>query len=136
MTHQYINPPELFNSLESGFSQVVLSQGTRLIHLSGQTAWNAEKRIIGGNDLQAQAQQALSNVQTALQAAGGSLDDVVSLRIYIVNYQRDEDGLAIVNALRTYFPTERAPATTWIGVQALASPDFRVEIEAMAVLEK
>ena len=106
-----------------------------MIHLSGQTAWDAEKRLIGGSDLQAQAEQALSNVQTALVAAGGTLDDVVTLRIYIVDYQPDRDGIAIVNALQAVFSPEKAPTTTWIGVQSLANPDFRIEIEAMAVLE-
>ena len=81
-----------------------------------------------------QARQALRNVQAAVEAVGGTLADVVALRIYIVNY-RPEQADAVGSALREFFPKEKRPASTWIGVSALAVPDFLIEIEATAVLE-
>jgi enamine deaminase RidA (YjgF/YER057c/UK114 family) len=102
--------------------------------LSGQTAWDAQKRLVGGASLVQQTRQALRNVQLAVEAAGGMLRDVVSLRIYIVNY-RPEHAEAVGTALREFFPPENPPASTWIGVAALAVPDFMVEIEATAVLD-
>lgn len=131
---EYLNPDELFPSLPYGFSQVVTSQGGKLVFMSGQVAWDADMRLLGGMDLQAQAMHSLRNVERAVQAAGGSLQDVVSLRIYIVDYKLDESE-SIQAALKTIFPTHRAPASTWIGVRALAHPDFLVEIEATAVIE-
>ena len=67
-------------------------------------------------------------------SAGGTLKDVVALRIYVVDYQA-ECGTAVGIALREFFSAENPPASTWIGVSALAVPEFLIEIEATAVLE-
>jgi enamine deaminase RidA (YjgF/YER057c/UK114 family) len=131
---EHLNPKTLFPSLPHGFSQIVVASGRKRVFISGQTAWDAEKRIVGGSSLLEQARQALRNVQTAIEAAGGKLRDVVALRIYIVNYQA-ESASAIGNALREFFSPENSPASTWIGVSALAVPDFLIEIEATAVLD-
>lgn len=134
MPKQYINPDSLFPSLQSGFSQIVVTSGAKTIYISGQTAWNAKKEIIGADDLAEQARQALRNVETAVKAAGGTLADVVALRIYIVNY-KPENASAIGDVLRDFFPEERRPVSTWIGVSSLAVSSFLIEIEATAVLE-
>jgi len=134
MPREYINPKTLFSSLEHGFSQIVSASGAKTIYISGQTAWNADKQLVGGTDLAQQSRQALRNVQAAVEAVGGTLADVVALRIYIVNY-RPEQADAVGGALREFFPKEERPASTWIGVSALAVADFLIEIEATAVLE-
>jgi enamine deaminase RidA (YjgF/YER057c/UK114 family) len=131
---KHINPDSLFPSLENGFSQIVAASGGVTIYISGQTAWDSDKQIVGGRDLAQQTSQALRNVQTAIEAAGGTLADIVSLRIYIVDY-RPEQAEAVGDALREFFPREKYPASTWIGVSTLAVPDFLIEIEATAVLE-
>jgi len=132
MSKQHLNPPTLFPSLQHGFSQIVVASGARTVFISGQTAWNARKEIVG-RSLGEQAAQALRNVGAAVGAAGGRLDDVVSLRIYIVDRAMPDIG-AVGEALRAVFPTN-PPASTWIGVAALASPDFLIEIEATAVMD-
>jgi 2-iminobutanoate/2-iminopropanoate deaminase len=134
MPKEYINPTTLFPSVPLGFSQIVSTQGGRTVYISGQTAWNAEKQIVGGTNLGAQARQALRNLQTAIEAAGGTLTDVVSLRIYVVNYKRSDAG-PIGEALKSFFSSERPPGSTWIGVAALAVEDFLIEIEAIAVID-
>jgi len=134
MPKQHLNPDALFPSLPHGFSQGVVSQGGKTVYLSGQTAWDAHKRIVGGKDLGEQTRQALRNVRVAVEAAGGTLADVVSLRLYIVNY-KSEDAGPVGEALREFFPRETPPASTWIGVSALAVEDFLIEIEAIAVVE-
>ncbi len=134
MPKQHINPDSLFPSLQHGFSQIVVASGAKTVYISGQTAWNEKKEIIGASDLAEQARQALRNVEAAVRSAGGTLADVVALRIYIVNY-KPEDAGAVGNALREFFPEERRPASTWIGVSSLAVPDFLIEIEVTAVLE-
>lgn len=131
---KHINPPELFPSLQYGFSQIVVAHGGRTIYLSGQVAWDAQQQIVGPGDLRAQTRQTLNNIETAMQAAGGKLTDVVSMRIYIVDAALVESH-HMSEALRDYFPEESAPATTWIGVHALANEDFLVEIEAIGVIE-
>jgi enamine deaminase RidA (YjgF/YER057c/UK114 family) len=134
MTKQYINPPSLFPSQEYGFSQAVAASGTRTLYVSGQTAWDANRHLVGGSDLAAQARQAFRNIQTVVQASGGTMSDVVSLRIYVVDY-RPEKASAVGGALREFFSGPAKPATTWIGVVALADPGFLIEVEATAVLE-
>ncbi len=134
MPKEYVNPDSLFPSLQHGFSQIVVASGVKTVYISGQTAWDSQKQIGGGTDLAEQARLALRNLQTAVEAVGGALSYVVALRIYIVDY-KPEEASAIGNALREFFPVERRPASTWIGVSALADPDFLVEIEAVAVLE-
>jgi 2-iminobutanoate/2-iminopropanoate deaminase len=134
MPKEHVNPKTLFPSLPHGFSQIVVASGKRTAFISGQVAWDAKKRIVGGASLLEQARQALRNVQTATEAVGGSLRDIVALRIYIVNYQA-ESVEAVGKALREFFSQENPPASTWIGVSALAVPEFLVEIEATAVLE-
>lgn len=134
MTKEYINPDSLFSSLPHGFSQIVAAGGGKTIYISGQTAWDARKQIVGGTDLAQQTRQALRNVQAAVGAAGGTLADVVALRLYIVNYRPEQAG-TVGNVLREFFSEDQRPASTWIGVSALAVTDFLIEIEATAVLE-
>ena len=134
MPKQYLNPPELFPSRQYGFSQIVTSRGGKTVYLSGQVAWDDKMNIVGPDNLHAQTIQSLRNIETALGAAGGSITDVVSMRIYIVESKFLEDH-HITDALKTFFPVDRLPASTWVGVPALSNKDFLVEIEAVAVIE-
>lgn len=134
MPKEYLNPKELFPSLQYGFSQIVTSIGGKWVFLSGQVGWDEREQIVGPNDLRAQTWQALQNVETAMKAAGGNLADVVSLRIYIIEQMLSESR-HVKDALKAFFPAEGAPATTWIGVQALANRGFLIEIEAIGMIE-
>ena len=134
MPKEYINPNSLFPSLPHGFSQVVSATGRKLVFISGQTAWDARKNIVGGDSVFEQARQAFRNLEKAMEAAGGTLKDIVALRIYVVDYQA-ESGTAVGTALREFFSPENPPASTWIGVSVLAVPEFLIEIEATAVLD-
>lgn len=134
MPKEYINPPSLFHSQDIGFSQAVVASGTRTLYVSGQTAWDAKRQLVGGTDLATQARQAFRNVRTAVETSGGTIRDVVSLRIYSVD-SRPEMAAAVGHALREAFRDSAKPAATWIGVASLADPGFLIEIEATAVLE-
>lgn len=134
MAKEYINPESLFRSVDHGFSQAVAASGRRTLYVSGQTAWDSGKQLVGGKDLAAQARQAFRNLRTVVEASGGTLADVVSLRLYIVDY-RPEKAEAVGRALRESFAGPAKPAATWIGVASLADPGFLIEIEATAVLE-
>ena len=135
MLKEHVNPPSLFPSLQNGFSQIATAQGGKTVYISGQTAWDANKQIVGGMDLGGQTRQALRNVRTAVEAVGGTMADVVSLRIYVVNY-KPEDARVVGEALREFFPAEAPPTSTWLGVTSLAVRDFLIEIEAIAVVNE
>lgn len=134
MSKEYVNPSSLFPSLPHGFSQVVIATGKKMVFISGQTAWDIRKNSIGGDSVLEQTRQTFRNLEMAMEAAGGTLKDIVALRIYVVDYQA-ESGTAVGTALREFFSPENPPASTWIGVSALAVPEFLIEIEATAVLD-
>jgi enamine deaminase RidA (YjgF/YER057c/UK114 family) len=131
MPTKHVNPASLFPSVQHGFSQVVVASGAKTVFISGQTAWDINMQIVGRSCAE-QARQALRNVQSAVEAAGGTLGDIVALRIYVVRMADHVE--AVGSALKEVFAAN-PPASTWIGVVALAVPDFLIEIEATAVLE-
>lgn len=134
MSKAYINPNDLFPSQQYGFSQAISAKGTTTLYLSGQGAWNARQEIVDALDLGAQTRRALENVEIAVRATGGVRTDIVSLRLYIVG-EHIHNARSVREALLEFFPPDKLPTSTWIGVSALASKDFLIEIEAVAVLE-
>lgn len=133
MTKTTLNPPELFNSLQYGFSQIVISEGKRTIHFSGQVAWDENQQIAGKDDFATQTYHAFKNLETAVTLAGATMSDVVSLRIYIVQ-EHLAASKPVSDNLKRFFPGDAPPAATWIGVYRLANPDFLIEVEAVAVI--
>ncbi len=133
MRHTVINPPNLYNSVQFGFSHAVRHGGGDVLELAGQVAWDAEGQLVGAGDLAAQTRQALGNLRAVLAAVGATPANIVRLRTYVVDHSLDKLGPVSAELMRFYGDVIPA-ANTWIGVQALAMPDFLVEIEATAVL--
>ena len=90
--------------------------------------------LVGGDDLEKQLVQSLQNVKTALAAGGATLQDVVRLDIYLVDYNADKIP-AVGAALGRFFDPDHLPANTLLGIQALALPEFLVEVTATAVVD-
>jgi 2-iminobutanoate/2-iminopropanoate deaminase len=134
MSKRYFNPNGLFPSKQYGFSQVIATGGKTTVYMSGQVGWNARQEIVDPLDLGAQTRQALVNLEIAVKAAGGSRTDIVSLRLYVVG-QHIHNTRPIQEALLGFFPPDRLPTSTWVGVAALANRDFLIELEAIAVLK-
>jgi len=131
MPRQSHNPDNLFNSLQYGFSQITVSEGSRIVTISGQVGWDADEQIVG-DDLRSQTMRAFANLKNALATVDASLDDVLSLRIYIVADVMD-DLSPVSEALKHYFP-ENPPTSNWLGVVRLADKAFLIEVEALAVM--
>ncbi len=131
MTNQKINPPEMYNSLQYAFSHAVVAESGRQVHLAGQVAWDANGVIVAPGDLAGQAAQALRNLRNVLAACGGAPKDVLRLRTYVVDH-KPEKLEAIMPALMDFYGGELPAANTLIGVQALALPEFLIEVEATA----
>ncbi len=124
-------PEGLWDSRPYGFAQaVVVPAGTATVHVSGQVGWSPDAGA-AGDDLAAQVPVAFDNLARVLAAAGGTLDDVVALRIYVVEAAGD-DLAPVGEALRSRFT--RPPAATWIRVAGLADAAMLVEVEATAAL--
>ncbi|MCH9621998.1 MAG: putative aminoacrylate peracid reductase RutC [Chlamydiia bacterium] len=133
MTKKSLNPDSLFASQQYGFSQIVVAQGNRAAYFSGQVAWDEKQNIVGENDLRAQVWQSLENLKRAVIEAGGTLKNIVAMRIYIVDKWMEESEF-VSDGLKCFFPNE-PPTATWIGVSSLARPEFLIEIEATAILD-
>lgn len=134
MRAEKINPPSLYDSVKYGFSHAARQRGGSLLHLAGQVAWDKEGNLVGPGDLTAQTRQALANIRAVLSSAGASPSDVLGLRTYVVNHSPEKLGPVLGEIARFYGETTPAP-NTFIGVNALALPDFLIEIEATAVID-
>ncbi|MGB0383936.1 MAG: RidA family protein [Ardenticatenaceae bacterium] len=131
MTKETINPEALYESVQMGFSHAVKSDGQVTIHCSGQVAWDKDHNLVGAGDVGEQARQALANLKVVLEAAGAQVSDIVRLRTYVVNHNPSLLE-PIGQAIGEFYGDVMPAANTWIGVQALALPDFLIEIEATA----
>lgn len=132
MKKEFLSPSTLGTPV--GYSQVVTVQGGTLVLLSGQIPVNARNELVGKGDLEAQTRQVFENIGLALKSVGATFTDVVKLTYYIVNY-KFEYRQTILSVRDQYVSRENPPASTLIGVQALALPDFLIEIEATAFME-
>ncbi len=133
MTNTKINPASLYNSLAFGFSHAALQEGGRTLHLAGQVAWDKDAATVGAGDLAAQTRQALANLSAVLAEVGATPANIVRLRTYVVDHTPDKLGVVLGEVGAFYGDATPAP-NTFLGVAALALPDFLVEIEATAVL--
>ena len=113
-----------------GFSQVVVASGTRSIHTAGQVSIDERGTLVGAGDLAAQTTQAMRNVGLALAAAGATYADIVKITTFVVNY-KPEHRAVIGQARAPFFAGGMPPASTLVGVTALALPEWLVEIEAV-----
>jgi enamine deaminase RidA (YjgF/YER057c/UK114 family) len=129
---EFIQPDDTFESKRFGFTQVVTSMPGKTVFVSGQVALDRNLKLVGEGDLAAQARQALANLGHSLRAAGASVADITMLRTYIVDYKA-EYAPELAAPFDEFFQG-RPPASTRVGVQALAAPGLMIEIEAVAVV--
>jgi len=102
----------------------------RLLFISGLTARNVSGGVTGIGDVTAQTHQVCQNLRAAVSSAGGTLEDIVRVDVYVRNM---EDFEAIHAVRRQYF-TGVAPASTMVEVSKFVNKDYLIEINAIAVL--
>jgi enamine deaminase RidA (YjgF/YER057c/UK114 family) len=133
MPNEKINPAALYDSVRFGFSHAALVTGGRTLELAGQVAWDGAGELVGPGDLASQTRQALANLRIVLAEVGATPADIVRLRTYVVNHSLDKLGIVGAEIGAFYGGALPAP-NTFLGVQALAMPEFLVEIDATAVI--
>jgi enamine deaminase RidA (YjgF/YER057c/UK114 family) len=126
-----INPSSL--AAPSGFSHAVVATGGRMVFLAGQTALDASGAIVGSTVAE-QFEQALANLLTALAAAGGSSDQLVSLTVYAVDLAEYRAQGREIGAIWRRLAGRDYPAMAAIGVSRLWDTAALVEIQGFAVI--
>lgn len=102
-----------------------------LIFLSGQLSRNAEGKLVGVGDMAEQTRQAIRNMATVLESAGGTLDDIVSIVVYTTDIREFKN----IVAARMEFFKNKLPTSTIVEVNHLADPGLMIEFQAIAALE-
>jgi enamine deaminase RidA (YjgF/YER057c/UK114 family) len=125
------NPSGL--STPRGYSHVAVGTGKRLVFIAGQVALDTSGTLVGAGDVGAQARQAFHNLLVAVKSVGGTVRDIARITWYVVNYSPALRPALV--AARSEAFGDHAPASTLVGVQALADPGFLVEVEAIVVLD-
>lgn len=114
----------------NGYSHVTLATGT-VVHVSGQVPVRPDGSVVEG-DVAAQTEQVFLNLETALRAAGATWSDVVKMSYFLV----DIADLPQVRGVRDRFlDPDGLPASSLVQVAGLVNPAFRVEIDAVAVVQ-
>src|SRR3954468_18104369 len=113
------------------FSQAIAIEAKgRLVFLSGMTARRPDGTIAGIGDIEAQTRQVCENLKAAVEAAGGTLDDVCRVDVYVRNMEHFD----LIHKVRREYFKAPAPASTMVEVCKMTSPDYLIEINAIAVL--
>jgi enamine deaminase RidA (YjgF/YER057c/UK114 family) len=129
-SNQFINPAGL--PRPGTYTPVVVARGARTIYVSGQVPVNEKGELVGKGDLLAQAEQVFRNIDIALKGADATFADVVKITTFVVGFRPEHR--ALMHQVRSrYVSKDNPPASTLLGVQALAVPDYLIEIEAIAV---
>jgi 2-iminobutanoate/2-iminopropanoate deaminase len=131
MRKQLVNPPQLYDGKPHGMSHAVIDTASATVYISGQVDWDVNHQV-SSNTVEGQLKNVLSNLMIVLDAAGSSVENLLSVRIYV----RGELGemMETIAPMIAQFLAESRPAITGIGVASLASPETLVEIEATAAL--
>ena len=125
------NPPSGWPQNGRAFNHGVVQPEGRVLHITGQVAWDGAGRLVGAGDADAQMRQSFDNTRLILEAVGGRLDDIVSLTIYFL----DRTDLPAIQQVRAeHFTPETAPASILIQVPGLVDPALLVELVPIAVI--
>lgn len=127
---EFVNPPEL--GTPRGFSHAVVGTG-RTVFLAGQTALDADGRIVGDTVVE-QFERALTSLLTALRAAGGGPEHLASLTIYIVDMDDYKANSRAIGEVWRRLVGRNYPAMAGIGVSRLWDVEALVEVQGFAVL--
>jgi enamine deaminase RidA (YjgF/YER057c/UK114 family) len=127
---EHVNPPGL--ARPSGFSHATVASG-RVVFLAGQTALDAAGNVAGASVVE-QFEQALSNLLTALRAAGGEPEHLASLTIYIVDMDDYRAHARELGGVWRRLVGAAYPAMAGVGVSRLWDADALVEVQGFAVL--
>ncbi|MFD8233863.1 RidA family protein [Streptomyces sp. NPDC059696] len=131
MSTERVNPPEL--SPPAGFSHAVVASGARVVFLAGQAALDADGKVAGGT-LPEQFGKALSNLLTALAAAGGTPSDLARVTVYATDVEAYRTHARELGRIWRELAGRDYPAMAVVQVVRLWDTEAMVELDGFAVL--
>jgi enamine deaminase RidA (YjgF/YER057c/UK114 family) len=131
MSVERVNPPEL--SPPAGFSHAVVATGDRVVFLAGQTALDADGKVVG-ETLPEQFERALGNLLAALRAAGGTPRDLARVTVYVTDVAAYRGCAAELGRVWRESAGRDYPAMAVVGIVRLWDERALVELDGFAVL--
>ncbi|WP_029040395.1 RidA family protein [Cucumibacter marinus] len=130
MTKQEVTTQNLRTPM-GHFSQATMIEAEgRLVFISGMTARRPDGTIAGIGNITEQTKQVCENIKNAVETAGGTLDDVCRVDVYVRNIEHFDE----IHAVRREYFKPPLPASTMVEVTKMVSPDYLIEINAIAVI--
>ncbi|WP_162274117.1 RidA family protein [Leptospira tipperaryensis] len=131
MSNRAVRSSEVYSTSEFGFSQGIVTYSPRTIYLSGIVAWDQKRRLPEPDNFETQTTLIFENLKLLLKSEGASLDDVLRLEVFIVGI--DPVKLSAYSKIAAKnFNSGHKPASTVVGVEALARKELMIEIQATA----
>lgn len=117
---------------ERAYSPAVKITGGTTIYLAGYGAFQDEAGKSYAGDFDAQVRLSFGRMRETLEKAGGKLDDIVTMTVFITDMA---NGTRFTQLRKDFFQEGRYPASALIGIKELARPEMMVEIQAIAVID-
>jgi enamine deaminase RidA (YjgF/YER057c/UK114 family) len=130
---EIVNPPEL--ARPHGFSHGIVVEGGRLLFLAGQDAAAGDGVISAQSDVVAQYEATVKNLKTVVAAAGGDLQDIVKLNVYVTDLAAYRARLKDLGDVHRAYFGHYYPTMALFEVKALFHPDALIEMEGVAHLK-
>src|SRR5690349_13995104 len=112
------------------FSHGISVAAGKMVFISGMTSRRADGTIAGIGDIEAQTRQVCENLKAAVEEAGGAMDDICRVDVYVRNMEHFDQ----IHKVRREFFKPPAPASTMVEICKMTSPDYLIEINAIAVI--
>lgn len=113
------------------FSQAIMTEAKgRLVFISGMTARTQDGSIAGVGNIEIQTRQVCENLKACVEEAGGSMDDICRVDVYVRNIEYFD----VIHKVRREYFKEPSPASTMVEVTKMVKPEYLIEISAIAVI--
>ena len=134
--HVALFNPETMFVPTAGYSQVAEIRSGKLVYIAGQVPFDKSGNLVGREDFLAQSEQVFRNINAAIEAAGGSFSDVVKLNYFCAEAVDPSLIPQILKVRDRFVDTKNPPASTFVVVKRLVRPEWLIEVEAVAVVNR
>jgi len=134
MEREFINPTDGLNSKPRGYSHVVKVRNPgAFVFIAGQGPVDADLKLVGAGDIEAQTRATFRNIQRNLEAAGAGFSDIVKMQVFLTDI--DAQQWPVRNVRAEFIEVENPSVSTMIEVSKFAIDGMMIEIDVIAVIE-